>query len=498
MIKMYIDNEEVVCSNKLEIKEDMLSTSSTILNNCYPKSWEENRDYINKFYYPKDYSQCLIYHDNTLIFSGVVKNTGKISLNPREPKYCSLEILDYKTFLSEGILLDFVINEKTISEAITEVVNFISNYGFVLGDVEIYGANDIIGAYNTQNKSAYDVFQYLADISGSRWFTRTIDENTVEINFYDPEYMDVGNEIKYTKQYFEQNGIQDISFNYSTNDYRNRQVILSDKVYASIDYTENILANGYNREFMTASPIGEIKSITVNGVQATFGYTSDKDIGLDYDFYYTIGESKFSSNDSDSIYSAGTQITIIYTALVQGRQVVSNNEEISRINTNTGRYGVIERYESRNDVLSSDELLNIAQTYIKYKGVPEINLKVSSYKDLQEMIGTKIYFDAPINDLKKWYMVKSKTTQIHATGNNTYEVFYIYELTSSFNAEKAINWFDNQRNKAQGNIDAGQYITRNVDLNNTCTIRWLNLSVEETVVVGDNILNMPLNAPLNK
>ena len=176
MIKMYIDNEEVVCSNKLEIKEDMLSTSSTILNNCYPKSWEENHDYINNFYYPKDYSQCLIYHDDILIFSGVVKNTGKISLNPREPKFCSLEILDYKTFLSEGILLDFVINEKTILEAITEVVNAISNYGFVLGDVEIYGANDIIGAYNTQNKSAYDVFQYLADISGSRWFTRTIDE----------------------------------------------------------------------------------------------------------------------------------------------------------------------------------------------------------------------------------------------------------------------------------------------------------------------------------
>lgn len=498
MIKMYINNEEVVCSNKLEIKEDMLTTSSTILNNCYPKSWENNHDYINNFYYPKDYSQCLIYHDNTLIFSGVVKNTGKISLNPREPKFCSLEILDYKTFLSEGILLDFVINEKTILEAITEVVNAISNYGFILGTVNIYGADEVIGAYNTQNKSAYDVFQYLADISGSRWFTKTIDENMVEINFYDPEYMDEGNEIKYTKQYFEQNGIQDISFSYSTNDYRNRQAILSEKVYASIDYTENILANGYAREFITTSPIGNIKSITVNGVEATFGYTNDKDIGLDFDFYYTIGDSKFSSNDSDSIYSAGTQITIVYTALVQGRQVVSNNEEINRINTNTGRYGVIERYENRNDVLSSDELLNIAQTYIKYKGNPEINLKVSSYKDLNEVIGTKIYFDAPINDLKKWYMVKSKTTQIYATGNNTYEIFYIYELTSSFNAEKAINWFDNQRNKTQGNIDAGQYITRNVDLNNTCTVRWLNLSIEEITVIGDNVLNTSLNAPLNK
>ena len=60
MIKMYIDNEEVVCNNLIEIKEEMLSTSSTILNNCYPKSWEENHDYVNRFYYPKDYSQCLI------------------------------------------------------------------------------------------------------------------------------------------------------------------------------------------------------------------------------------------------------------------------------------------------------------------------------------------------------------------------------------------------------------------------------------------------------
>ena len=41
MIKIYINDEEVVCNNVLEINEDMLSTSSTILNNCYPKSWEE-------------------------------------------------------------------------------------------------------------------------------------------------------------------------------------------------------------------------------------------------------------------------------------------------------------------------------------------------------------------------------------------------------------------------------------------------------------------------
>jgi hypothetical protein len=498
MIKIYIDNEEVVCNNLIEIKEDMLSTSSTILNNCYPKSWETNKDYVSNFYYPKDYSQCLIYKDDDLIFSGIVKNTGNISLNPREPKFCSLQILDYKTFLSEGILLDFVISNKTIMEAIQMVVDEVSDYGFVLGDVNIYNSTDIIGAYNTQNKSAYDVFQYLADISSAKWYTKTIDENTIEINFYDPDYMIQGNNIEYNTSYFEENGIEDISFSYTTNDYRNRQSILSNQVYGSIDYTENMLASGYTREFLTTTNIGEIKSIKVNGVEATFGTDEDKEFGLDYDFYYKIGDNRFSSNGDNPIYSVGTQITVIYTPLIQGRQVVSNMSEITRINQNTGRYGVIERYENRNDVLSNDELLNVAQTYIKYKGSPEVILKVKSYKDLNEQIGTKVYFDAPILELAKWYMIKSKTTKIYSAGSNTYEVFYEYEMSSSFNAEKDVNWFDNQRNKRTGNIKLGQYITRNIDIDETATIIWQDLQAEEITVTDDNVLNAPLNAPLIK
>lgn len=495
MLKMYIDNEEVVCNNLIEIKEEILSTSSTILNNCYPKSWEENHDYINNFYYPKDYSQCRIYNNNFLIFCGVVKNTGNISLNPREPKYCSLEILDYKTFLSEGILLDFVIDNKTVLEAIQMVIDAVKDYGFVLGTTAMYGEQDIIGAYNTQNKSAYDVLQYLADISGARWFTRMVDENTVEINFYDPDFMPQGVELEYTQSFFETYGIQDISFSYSTGDYRNRQVVLSDQVFGSIDYTENMQSSGYSREFFTSTPIGIIKSITVNGVQASFGTNEDKELGLDLDFFYKPGDKQFSSNDNNPIYTSGTQIEVIYAPLIEGRQVVSNNDEINRINTNTGRYGVVERYENRNDVLSSEELLNIAQTYIKYKGNPEIVLKVKTYLDNLYSVGNKVYFDAPIDELKQWYMVKSKTTKSYFIGNDTWEVFYEYELTSSFNAEKAVNWFDNQRNKTNGNISAGQYIVRNVDIEESANIIWDNLTITEVSVDGDNILNAPLNAP---
>ena len=95
-MKVLINNEEVVCSNDFTIEQEMLSTPSVILNNVYPKSWENDKDYVSRFYYPEDYSKCLIYDGEDLIFAGVVENTGEISLNPRYPHYCNLQVLSFK------------------------------------------------------------------------------------------------------------------------------------------------------------------------------------------------------------------------------------------------------------------------------------------------------------------------------------------------------------------------------------------------------------------
>ena len=149
MIQVFINNEEVVADKNIAITEEMLSTPSTILNNVFPKTWEEDKDYVSRFYYPEDYSKCKILKDNKLIFCGVVKNTGNIELNPRKPHYCSLQILDFKTFLSEGETLDFVIANKTIRESIEMIVNAISDYGFVVGNINIYDADSVNGAYST-------------------------------------------------------------------------------------------------------------------------------------------------------------------------------------------------------------------------------------------------------------------------------------------------------------------------------------------------------------
>ena len=439
---------------------------------------------IDLKYYWKNYD---------VLFAGVVKNSGDISLNPRHPHYCSLQILDYKTFLSESNTLDFVIADKTVKEAIEMVVNAVSGYGFIVGEIDIDSANDVIGAYSTLNKTAYDVLQYLAEISGSRWRTRVIDSLTMAIDFYDPDNLPQAEDIEYTKEYWENNNIVDMTFNYGTRDYRNKQLLLSDEVYANINYDETVISDGYGNSFTLQNNIGDIVSIIVDGAEKTIGTNNDKQMGVEADFYFTPGKNIVESN---SVYSAGTLIHLTYQPLVKGRQIVYNNSEVERIKLQTQTEGVIARYETRNDVLSSDELEKIAKTYIEYKGKAEVIITVKTQnKDLYK-IGEVVYFNAPIEDLAQDYMVKSKKTE-YVVINDIINLFYIYEMTSSFNSEKAINYFDNQRNKASGNIQEGDSITRNVDIETQANIVWSEGSVSSAsvTVTGDNVLNCALNSP---
>ena len=59
-MKIFIDGVEVVCNKDFTINEEMLNTPSVILDNVYPAIWEEDKNYTSRFYYPPEYSKCLI------------------------------------------------------------------------------------------------------------------------------------------------------------------------------------------------------------------------------------------------------------------------------------------------------------------------------------------------------------------------------------------------------------------------------------------------------
>ena len=111
-MKILINNEEVVCSNKITIKEEMLNTSSTILNNCYPLSWEETKDYT-QYYYPEDYSKCLIYNPQNIDYTIVGSLYQGGTPTPSNP----IPIITKTGVITENI------NDK--------------NYQFNLGNIEL-------------------------------------------------------------------------------------------------------------------------------------------------------------------------------------------------------------------------------------------------------------------------------------------------------------------------------------------------------------------------
>jgi hypothetical protein len=472
-MKIYIDGVEVVCDSDLTIEQEFKNTSSVILNNVYPKSWEIDHDYTSNFYFPPSYSICNIYDElNNLLFSGIVKNTGEIELNPRYPHYCSIQVVDFATFLSEGKTLDYVLADLTISQAITRVVNSISGYGFTLGTVDLASANDPMGAYSTLDKTAYDVFQYISDITGCRWFTETTSEGQVQINFIDAEKLTPGIAIQYTQQFFQDYKINDMTFSYGNYDYRNRQVITGDKVIANISQTETFTTNAYQNSITLAQNVGTITSITLNGISQDFASNTEKDLGITADFYYTVGSNTLTSSRS---LASGSNLVVVYTPLIRGREVVLNGGEIDRIANSTGTIGTISRYEKRNDSATSQELQAIGQSYIKYKGVPEITLNVVS-RALNWTVGQTVFFNAPIPELATTYLVKKLSINYL---RNSGEIFYTYELNSAFNDETAINYFDNQRYKNNGNIEEGKFIERDIDIENNVNLIFYNTLIEE-------------------
>ena len=90
-------------------------------------------------------------------------------------------------------------------------------------------------------------------------------------------------------------------------------------------------------------------------------------------------------------------------------------------------------------------------------------------------------------------MVKSKEINMYLNAN---KIFYTYNLTSNYNCENAVNYFDNQRAKNQGNIGEGETITRNIDLESTALIQFYDTNVEEIVVSNPTSLDFALDGVL--
>jgi len=507
-IRMFIAGEEVICSNQLTIIEELTNTNTLVLNNCYPLSWEQTKDYT-QFYTPKDYSLFRLVYDysdynlttengediltevgeeiiveNSLVtaFIGVIKRSQSIDLRPFNPHYATLQVLDFKTFLNEGDLFNFVVTETNVESFINQVVGEYSGYNFVVGNLNLGDKlNQIVGNYSCDQKTLFDVLQYISQITNSIWKVRYITDTTYAIDFYDINMLPQGMDLVYDNEYFNDNSIVDITYSFNTNNYRNKQVITSSNIIAQTINTEEFYTNSNDNKYQLSSNVGQIYNATLDNNQISIASNVDKQNGITANLYYTVGSNEI---ELDMDVLPTQRLFIQYDAMIPGRVTVLNTNEIDRISNQLNNTGIISRYEQRQDATTAEELNAIGQTYIQFKGKSEITLQVKTInKDLWN-IGDIVYFnngnEEAIIELTGNYAVKKKTTQMYQNNaDDSLQVFYTYELDNNYNFENLINYFDNQRAKTIGNIQEGQFINKYIE--NTETI---NIIFNEPVIGG--------------
>ena len=154
-IKMFIAGEEVVSNNDFTINEEMLSASSTILNNCYPKSWELTKDYVSNFYYPKDYSRFVLaqgeyLHGNQEFAPLEITGKNLFDANSGTIGYITNSGTvgsDSSNYASDYIYLgqntDFTISSNTTLNNIG-IAFFDNNKNIILPRIDNYGKQTVI------------------------------------------------------------------------------------------------------------------------------------------------------------------------------------------------------------------------------------------------------------------------------------------------------------------------------------------------------------------
>jgi hypothetical protein len=128
-----------------------------------------------------------------------------------------------------------------------------------------------------------------------------------------------------------------VTLDRSADDYRNVQYItgLSD----SFTRPEIKLGDGFVQTWSVSYPIQSINTLSVNGVDATFGI---QDVDTGRDFYYKIGDLTFSQDPTAQPLDDSQQITISYEALVTNVSVeLHDDDQILEVAATDGTNGII-------------------------------------------------------------------------------------------------------------------------------------------------------------
>lgn len=441
----------------------------------FSKVWyKDGRDrMLNSIKFPS-FSIVELYYGNDLAFFGVKKKQEGIDLNPFKPKHVDITVIDFKEWLTHKPM-DFVINKKKPEWVVNEIVKKLAEKRIKVGQLQFTINNDI-RAYNTKDKTAYDVLrmierktqsilQILPNSQGEmeiNFFTRDsarVNKSGVQLDLQDPAKMIAFYQLyQVTKFQAKEDVVK----------YANQIRVESEKALYETPTNVEIDLTTSSETYSLNLPIGTFDKgsaelINADGTKARNLIVITKDEaskGKSYDISYSVNDKTVNINSK--LIGQTQRIKFSFYGIGRISYQFDDIKEQQRIASISDTNGILHKYEKHNDETTPSDMIALGKGYLEKNNTPRLILEIASKLpiwDLGEHTILKNYVTPTIDG--EYIVFKMKLRQIL---NNDGEILttYEYELLNTLDFEERINKEDPQRYRDNPIFDAKDisYTTR--------------------------------------
>lgn len=444
--------------NKVEYDfENTLSGEFHIYNKSvmnFKKVWyKDDRDRLkNSIKFPS-FSIVELYFGTDLAFFGVKRQQSGIDLNPFRPKHVDITAIDFKEWLTHKPM-DFIIYRKSPQWAVEQIVKKLNEKRIVVGQLK-FTLNNNIEAYNTKDKTAYDVLRMIERKTQSILQILPNANGEMEINFYSKDSARINkngveldlstkvealafyNKYKITKFQAKEDSIK----------YANQVRVESEKAQFDITTSVEIDLSTTNGQYTLTKPIGIFVKNTAKWIDANgqmirkLIVVTDEEVskGKSYDISYSRYSKTITINDK--FVNNGTQgkFTFEFYAIGRISYQFDNIPEQQRIAVISDTEGIVHQYEKHNDETTPSDMIALGKGYLAKNNEPKLQLEISSLKPIWDLGEHTVLHNYVTPDIDGEFIVsKLNLEQILDSEGEVITKFH-YELINTLNFDEDIN-----------------------------------------------------------
>lgn len=461
-IKLIINGIEMDFSNNFSVSDHPTNFSSMTFHEVIPKDKNFYPENLKVQNYAEEFSIGEVYAGDQLIFFGIVNSTGRLNLNPFVPKTKTIEIADFRKWLSIQKPIPLLFFNEFPENFVNVLIEKLNESKIIAGILD-FSTNELIGAYSTVDKSPYQVLkEVIAKQTNSLLYFQINDKQQITINYksndtlandIEPLKIDLNN-LDLLKEY----KILNIEFESNADKYSNIVKVESSNIITNLVTEENFTI--FDKDSFTLNNnIGKVSNNIANTYIYKLSTPTIKQnvISIDeafykegqyYDVLYKIGNNIIKVNkkylNKDYILNFG------YFTKRKTSVELSNTEEIARVASFSTTKGEVYRYERLNDLTNFNDLLKATKSNLEiYKNI-EKTIYITSEIPLYEILDVVEVISGEDDKVSGLYLVHEIAAEINASSikdtinNNFILPVFTTILKATKNTDNIVNEFDNQ------------------------------------------------------